>query len=393
MPATPAIRSARNSTATSQEKITAASAHLLFFALELNRIDDAVLEAGDGDPALGHYRPWLEDVRKEKPYQLEDRVEQLFHEKSVTGARRLEPALRRDDGGAPLHGRRRGAGDRADAQPPAGCRRGEAQGRGRGAGRDLQGRTSASSPTSPTRSPRTRRSPTAGAASRTSPAARHLSNRVEPEVVDALVAAVRAAYPRLSHRYYALKARWFGRDHLNHWDRNAPLPDVPTRTIPFGEARATVLGAYGLFAPEMADDRPALLRRALDRRAGPARQGAGRLRPSDGAERAPLRAPQLPGQGARRDDARPRARPRRPPGARRAAGRADGADAADAGRDGERLRRDADLPRAARRDDRPARAQGDARRQGRGHDQHGRPPDRLLQLRAEAAHRARARAN
>jgi oligoendopeptidase F len=93
-------------------------------------------------------------------------------------------------------------------------------------------------------------------------AARHLSNRVEPEVVDALVAAVRAAYPRISHRYYALKARWFGRDYLNHWDRNAPLPDVPTRTIPFGEARATVLGAYGLFAPEMAD----IARRFFDQR-------------------------------------------------------------------------------------------------------------------------------
>ena len=68
-----------------QGRITAASLHLLFFTLELNRIDDAQLEAAMRDPALGHYRPWIEDVRKEKPYQLEDRVEELFHEKSVTG--------------------------------------------------------------------------------------------------------------------------------------------------------------------------------------------------------------------------------------------------------------------------------------------------------------------
>jgi len=67
-----------------QERITAASIHLLFFTLELNRVDDAALEAAMQDPALGHYRPWIEDVRKEKPYQLEDRVEQLFHEKSMT---------------------------------------------------------------------------------------------------------------------------------------------------------------------------------------------------------------------------------------------------------------------------------------------------------------------
>src|SRR5256714_2890401 len=69
-----------------QERITRASLHMLFFTLELNRIDDAALENAMADPALEHYRPWIEDVRKEKPYQLEDRVEELFHEKSVTGA-------------------------------------------------------------------------------------------------------------------------------------------------------------------------------------------------------------------------------------------------------------------------------------------------------------------
>src|SRR5258705_12278611 len=67
-----------------QERITAASTHLLFFQLELNRLDDASLDAAMANPKLGHYRPWLEDIRKDKPYQLEDRIEQLFHEKSVT---------------------------------------------------------------------------------------------------------------------------------------------------------------------------------------------------------------------------------------------------------------------------------------------------------------------
>src|SRR6185295_6493055 len=67
-----------------QERLTASSLHLLFFVLELNRIDDAVLEKAMQHSALGHYRPWLEDIRKEKPYQLDDRIEQLFHEKSMT---------------------------------------------------------------------------------------------------------------------------------------------------------------------------------------------------------------------------------------------------------------------------------------------------------------------
>ncbi|MHA1114443.1 MAG: M3 family oligoendopeptidase, partial [Alphaproteobacteria bacterium] len=82
--------------------------------------------------------------------------------------------------------------------------------------------------------------------------ARNLTNHVEDEVVAALVTAVKEAYPRLSHRYYALKARWLGGDGLDHWDRNAPLPEADTRKIPWSEARDTVLAAYGAFSPELA---------------------------------------------------------------------------------------------------------------------------------------------
>src|SRR5262249_31153091 len=68
---------------------------------------------------------------------------------------------------------------------------------------------------------------------------RHLSNRVERELVEALVSAVRASFPRLSHRYYKLKAKWFGKEKLEYWDRNAPLPKFETRTIGWDEARDT----------------------------------------------------------------------------------------------------------------------------------------------------------
>ncbi|MGA7260934.1 MAG: M3 family oligoendopeptidase, partial [Stellaceae bacterium] len=81
---------------------------------------------------------------------------------------------------------------------------------------------------------------------------RNLANFVEDEVVYALIAAVRASYPRLSHRYYRLKARWFGVEELPFWDRNAPLPEEEDRTISWSEAEETVLSAYGAFSPEMA---------------------------------------------------------------------------------------------------------------------------------------------
>ena len=151
-----------------QERITAASTHLLFFVLELNRLDDKTLEAAMADPELGHYRPWLEDIRKDKPYQLEDRVEQLFHEKSVTAYSAWNRLF--DETIARLRFKvgTQVAGDRAHAQPAAARARTSARRRRRRwPGRSR--RTSAHSPTSPTRSPRTRRFPTAGAVLPTSP--------------------------------------------------------------------------------------------------------------------------------------------------------------------------------------------------------------------------------
>src|SRR5690606_26242123 len=81
---------------------------------------------------------------------------------------------------------------------------------------------------------------------------RHLDNSVEREVVDALQTAVQAAYPRLSHRYYAMKAKWFGKPQLEAWDRNAPLPTSDERLFDWNTARDTVMQAYGRFSPELA---------------------------------------------------------------------------------------------------------------------------------------------
>jgi oligoendopeptidase F len=233
------------------ERLTAASVHLLFFTLELNRLDDALLQQAMQTPALGHYRPWLEDIRKDKPHELEDRIEQLFQEKSLTG---------------------RGAWNRLFDQTIASLRF------------KVGPKELAIEPTLNLLADRSeaKRKQAAEALAKTFKAnertfalitntlakdkeisdrwrsfqdvadSRHLSNRVEREVVDALVASVRAAYPRLSHRYYALKARWFKRKKLAYWDRNAPLPFATTGTIAWPEAERLVLTAYGAFSPEMA---------------------------------------------------------------------------------------------------------------------------------------------
>jgi oligoendopeptidase F len=235
-----------------QERITAASLHLLFFTLELNRIDDAQIEVAMRDPALGHYRPWIEDVRKEKPYQLEDRVEELFHEKSVTGYSAWNRSF--DETIASL--RFKVSGKMLPIEPTLNLLQ-DVDGKKRKAAAEALAKTFKDN-----LRPFTLITNTLAKDKEISDRwrgfkdiadARHLSNRVEREVVEALVSAVRAAYPKLSHRYYALKAKWFGKKRLPHWDRNAPLPKVAQRTIPWGDARATILTAYGTFSPKMAD--------------------------------------------------------------------------------------------------------------------------------------------
>jgi oligoendopeptidase F len=237
-----------------QEQITVISSDLLFFELELNKIEDADLAAALQVPALAKYKPWLDDLRKEKPYQLDETLEKLFLEKAMTSRSAFDrlfnetmTGLRFEVAGEPAplplettlnflvnpDRSRREAGGKALAKvfkdnirlftliTNTLAKDKEISDRWRGF-KDVAD-------------------------------SRHLANRVEAPVVDALVASVRRAYPRLSHRYYKLKAKWLGLERLEYWDRNAPLPERPERIIAWADAEKLVLNAYAGFAPEMAD--------------------------------------------------------------------------------------------------------------------------------------------
>jgi oligoendopeptidase F len=237
---------------TMQERVNGITSTILFFTLELNRIDDRILDEKLKDPALAHYAPWLRDTRAFRPYQLADDIEKLLHEKSIAGrsawVRLFDETMAGlrfpwEDGKSltsaeVLHRlsdhdgavRKKAAGVLGEvlAQNARGfalitntlAKDKEIEDRWRGFKRPIS--------------------------------SRNLSNFVEDEVVDALIAAVRGAYPTLSHRYYRLKAKWFGVEQLESWDRNAPLPDQDDRIIPWPEAQRTVLEAYGAFSNELA---------------------------------------------------------------------------------------------------------------------------------------------
>jgi oligoendopeptidase F len=235
-----------------QGRVTDASAALVFFSLEMNRIEDDHLAGLLADNAdLARYRPVLDRMRAMKPYQLSDEMEKFLHDQSVVGATAWNRLFDEHTAGlgfevdgeemsleATLNlltdsdRSRRESGARALAATFAGEL-------------PLYARITNTLAKEKEIEDRWRKLPTPQAA-------RHLANDVEPEVVQALRDAVVAAYPKLSHRYYALKAKWLGLETLQVWDRNAPLPQATQKVIDWPTAKKTVLDAYGAFDPELA---------------------------------------------------------------------------------------------------------------------------------------------
>jgi oligoendopeptidase F len=236
---------------TMQERTNAVSTLLLFFTLELNRLEEADLDAKLADPALARYRPWLRDTRAFRPHQLSDEIEKLLHEKYVAGraawTRLFDETIA--DLRFPFRGKELTEPEALDllSDKDPETRREAAQTIGEVLGKNTRVFALITNTLAKDKEieDRWRRFPRPISS-------RNLANFVEDEVVDALISAVRDSYPRLSHRYYRLKARWFGVEELPFWDRNAPLPEEEDRTISWPEAQETVLSAYGDFSPEMA---------------------------------------------------------------------------------------------------------------------------------------------
>ncbi|MEI7607425.1 MAG: M3 family oligoendopeptidase [Rhodospirillaceae bacterium] len=237
---------------TLQERVNRISANLVFFTLEINQLEDATLKGWIArDQGLARYAPWLRDTRIFIPHQLSDEMERLLHEKSVAGRAawgrlfdETMAGLRFPLGGEQLTSAR--ALDRLSNPDPA-VRREAGEGIGKVLGDNIRLFAHITNTLVKDKEIEDKWRNYA-----LPPSARNLSNRVEDGVVEALVAAVKAAYPQLSHRYYALKAKWFGSDRLDYWDRNAPLPNVEERVYSWDEARDIVLGACRGFSPELA---------------------------------------------------------------------------------------------------------------------------------------------
>jgi len=234
------------------EAATEISSDLLFLTLELNRIDDDKLNSRLDAAPLSYYRSWLRDVRAYRPHQLSDDLERLLHEKQVSGRSSWMRLF--DETVAAL--RFPVLGDDLTStevlnllsDPDEGRRRAAAKSFGKVFSQNIRTFSLITNTLAKDKETEDKWRKFDRPISE-----RNLSNHVEDQVVDALVEAVKQSYPRLSHRYYDLKAHWLGGEKLNYWDRNAPLPEDDDRTIPWPEAVELVISAYHAFSPQLAD--------------------------------------------------------------------------------------------------------------------------------------------
>ena len=238
-----------------QGSLTNIGSELLFFGLELNALgDDLIEDLAAGSAVFAHYLPWVRDLRLHRAHDLADDIERLMQDKSLTGraawTRLFDESMARmrfasgEEGSEPIsleqvldklsdadrEVRKQAVGalvERFSQDLPLFAHITNTLSKDLDTDRRWRGYDDVATQ-------------------------RHIANRVETPVVDALTRSVQDAYPRLSHRYYALKAKWMGLDKLEVWDRNAPLPEEKTDLVPWERAKEIVLSAYADFTPELA---------------------------------------------------------------------------------------------------------------------------------------------
>lgn len=236
-----------------QEAVTQQSAHLIFITLDLNKLEeDRLQKAYELSATLKRYKPWIDVLRLYKNHQLTPDLEKLFMEKSLTSSTAWNRLYDETLEGIEFAFQQKKLPlseilDKLSHKDPV-IRKEAAESLSKG----LVSRLPVFALVTNTLikdkeiEDTWRHYPNPVSS-------RNLANQVEDEVVEALSQAVKQAYPKLSHRYYALKAKWFGVSQLAYWDRNAPLPESSDVSIPWTEAKKIVYGAYHRFSPELAD--------------------------------------------------------------------------------------------------------------------------------------------
>lgn len=234
-----------------QEQLTVISSQLIFFTLELNKLSDAQLNKLYKESSkLAHYKPWISAVRSYKPYQLSDELEGYIHETSVTmGAwqRLFDESISRLE--FTIDGVTMNEPQALDLLSGKDAKKRKA------AAKEIARVFAANAPLFALITNTLAKAKQIEDEKRKFArpiSSRNISNQVEDEVVDALIATVKKNYKNLAHQYYAWKAKQFGVKTLDYWDRNAPLPAASDARIEWADGVKLVREAYKAFSPELA---------------------------------------------------------------------------------------------------------------------------------------------
>ena len=235
-----------------QDKITISSSKLVFFSLEINNIDNKKINSLlKGDVQLSRFKPIFDSLRKMKNHQLSTELEAFLHDQSVVGTSAWNRLFDETIAGLKFTINNEELNIESTLNLLSDHDRKTRELGAKEVARVLDNNINIFSRITNTLAKekeiedrwRKMPSPQFG---------RHLSNDVEPEVVEALRNAVVSAYPETSHRYYKLKAKWMGLKKMEIWDRNAPLPNQDNQIVNWADAQKTVLDAYRDFSPKMA---------------------------------------------------------------------------------------------------------------------------------------------
>jgi oligoendopeptidase F len=234
-----------------QESLNVVFSDLLFFGLAINQIPEKDFKAKlKASKDLAYYGPWLRDVRAMKPYQLDDALEKLLVEKSMTAkswVRLFDETISR---------MRFKIGKEELTEPEALDLLSHKNPAKRKQAAKVVGDTFAAHKetfaliTNTLAKDKSVEDNWRGFARPIT--ARNVANQVEDEVVDALIETVKANYKPLAHAYYKWKAKQFGQKKLDYWDRNAPLPGASDKKISWPDAVEIVQSSYAAFSPELA---------------------------------------------------------------------------------------------------------------------------------------------
>ena len=248
-----------------QEKITIYTTPLVFFSLELNRLEDdayAALFAENDD--LARYKPVFDRIRAMKPYQLSDELEKFLHDMGVVGDA-WERLFDETIAGLEFDV----DGEVLGIEATLNCLTEQDRDKREAAARELArslATTSAPSRACTTRPPRKRKSWTAGAACRRRRPAGTCRTTSSPRWSRRCAMPSSPPIPSSRTAITSSSASGWASTGCRSGTATRRCRCVGPAIVGWDEARETVMNAYSEFDPAHGRDRAAVLRQGLDRR-------------------------------------------------------------------------------------------------------------------------------